>query len=85
MYSMPPIIARFFENWIICVLCRLGIAAQNVRKRCIDRDGQLEHNGAIYTVGEGAGDVPLLPAVVGACVCRQRGAVSLLEVAPNAE
>lgn len=47
---------------------------------CIDGDGQLEHNGAIYAVGKG--DVLLLPAVVGACVCRPRGAVSLLEVSP---
>lgn len=50
---------------------------------CIDGDGQLEHNGAIYAVGKG--DVLLLPAVVGACVCRPRGAVSLPEVALNAE
>ncbi len=43
---------------------------------CIDGDGQLEHNGAIYAVGKG--DVLLLPAVVGACVCPPRGTVSLL-------
>jgi len=46
---------------------------------CLDGAGQLEHEGAVYAVGKG--DVLLLPAEVGACVCRPRGAVSLLEVA----
>lgn len=45
---------------------------------CIGGDGQLEHDGAKYAVGKG--DVLLLPAVVGACLCRPRGAVSLLEI-----
>jgi mannose-6-phosphate isomerase len=46
---------------------------------CIGGEGQLEHDGAIYAVAKG--DVLLLPAVVGECVCRPRGAVNLLEVA----
>jgi mannose-6-phosphate isomerase len=41
-------------------------------------DGQVEHDGADYAVGKG--DVLFLPAVVGACLCRPRGAVSLLEI-----
>jgi mannose-6-phosphate isomerase len=45
---------------------------------CIAGDGQLEHDGATYAVGKG--DVLLLPAVVGACLCRPRGAISLLEI-----
>ena len=45
---------------------------------CIGGDGQLEHDGADYAVGKG--DVLLLPAVVGACLCRPRGAVNLLEL-----
>jgi mannose-6-phosphate isomerase len=45
---------------------------------CIAGDGQLEHNGADYAVGKG--DVLLLPAVVGACLFRTRGAVTLLEI-----
>jgi mannose-6-phosphate isomerase len=45
---------------------------------CIAGDGQLEHDGANYTVGKG--DVLLLPAVVGACVFRPRSAVNLLEL-----
>jgi mannose-6-phosphate isomerase len=46
---------------------------------CLDGAAQLEHEGAVYAVGKG--DVVLLPAVVGACACRPRGAVSLLQVA----
>jgi mannose-6-phosphate isomerase len=46
---------------------------------CIAGDGQLEHGGATYAVGKG--DVFLLPAMVGACFCRPRGTVSLLEIA----
>ena len=46
---------------------------------CIAGDGELEHSGTHYPVGRG--DVVLLPAEVGACSCRPRNAVSLLEVA----
>ena len=45
---------------------------------CIDGDGNLEYDGAVYAVGKG--DVMLLPAVVGACLCRSRGEVTLLEI-----
>ena len=45
---------------------------------CIAGDGQLEHDGANYAVGKG--DVLLLPAVVGACLFRPRGAMSVLEL-----
>ncbi len=45
---------------------------------CLAGDGQLEHDGANYSVGKG--DVLLLPAVVGACVVRPRGAISVLEL-----
>ena len=46
---------------------------------CIEGAGQVEHGGATYAVGKG--DVVLLPAVVGACPFRPRGAVTLLEIA----
>lgn len=46
---------------------------------CIAGAGQLEHNAGIYEVVKG--DVLLLPAVVGVCLYRPRGAVSLLEIA----
>ena len=45
---------------------------------CIAGDGQLEHDVSNYAFGKG--DVLLLPAVVGACSCRPRGAISLLEI-----
>jgi mannose-6-phosphate isomerase len=47
---------------------------------CIAGNGKLEHDGTHYTVGKG--DVLLLPAVVGACLCRPRGAISVLELSP---
>jgi mannose-6-phosphate isomerase len=46
---------------------------------CIDGAGQLEHGADMHAVRKG--DVLLLPAVVGACAFRPRGAVNLLEVA----
>ena len=45
---------------------------------CLAGKGQLEHGDAKYDFGNG--DVVLLPAVVGACLCRPLGAVNLLEV-----
>jgi mannose-6-phosphate isomerase len=46
---------------------------------CIEGTGQVEHGGETYTAAKG--DVLLLPAVVGACVFRPSGSVTLLEVA----
>ena len=45
---------------------------------CLAGDGQVEHDGVDYAIGKG--DVLLLPAVVGACLCRPRGTISLLEI-----
>jgi mannose-6-phosphate isomerase len=45
---------------------------------CIAGDGQLEHAGADYGVSKG--DVFLLPAAVGTCLCRPRGAITLLDI-----
>jgi mannose-6-phosphate isomerase len=45
---------------------------------CIAGDGQLEHAGAKFAVRKG--DVLLLPAEVGACLCRPRGAMTLLDI-----
>jgi mannose-6-phosphate isomerase len=45
---------------------------------CVEGEGQVEHGSATYAVGRG--DVFLLPAVIGQCVCRPRGAVNLLEI-----
>ena len=56
----------------------VGVAGTPRVLVCLVGDGQLEHDGGNYAVGKG--DVLLLPAVVGACLCRPRGAISLLEV-----
>jgi mannose-6-phosphate isomerase len=45
---------------------------------CLAGEGQVEHDGADYAIGKG--DVLLLPAVVGGCLCRPQGAISLLEI-----
>ncbi|MGA8216920.1 MAG: type I phosphomannose isomerase catalytic subunit [Candidatus Sulfotelmatobacter sp.] len=46
---------------------------------CVDGAGLVEHSGATYAVGKG--DVFLLPAAIGKCLFRPRGAVNLLEIA----
>jgi uncharacterized protein YjlB len=38
----------------------------------------MEHDGAKCIFGKG--DVLLLPAVLGVCLCRPRGAISLLKI-----
>ena len=45
---------------------------------CLSGEGHLEYNGADYAFGKG--DVVLLPAVVGVCLCRPDGAVCLLQI-----
>jgi mannose-6-phosphate isomerase len=45
---------------------------------CIAGEGHLEHFGADYAFGKG--DVVLLPAVVGVCLCRSHGGVTLLQI-----
>lgn len=45
---------------------------------CIAGDGDLENDGTNYPVGKG--DVLLLPAEVGACLCRPSGDISLLDI-----
>jgi len=69
-----------FGLWRVCGESPFMVGAAGTPRVlvCIDGEGQLEHNSAIYAVGKG--DVLLLPAVVGACSYRPRGAVSLLEI-----
>src|SRR6202167_6025379 len=57
----------------------VGVADQPRVLVCIEGTGQVEHVGTSYPVGKGA--VLLLPAVIGACTFRPRGAVILLEIA----
>ena len=46
---------------------------------CLEGTGRVERGGETYAADKG--DVLLLPAVVGACVFRPSGPVTLLEVA----
>ena len=46
---------------------------------CIEGGGQVEHHAGRYAIDKGG--VILLPAVVGACLCRPGGAMTLLEIA----
>jgi mannose-6-phosphate isomerase len=46
---------------------------------CLEGAGDIEHCDISYAIGKG--DVFLLPAVIGTCVFRPRGAVNLLEIA----
>ena len=45
---------------------------------CIEGDGYLEHEGNTYAFVKG--DTLLLPAVVGACVCQPKDAITVLEI-----
>ncbi len=45
---------------------------------CVAGNGQLEHDGANYAFGKG--DVLLLPAIVGVCLCRTSGPIAMLEI-----
>jgi mannose-6-phosphate isomerase len=45
---------------------------------CLEGRGELEHGNASYPFA--TGDVVLLPAVVGACLCQPDGKVTLLEI-----
>ncbi len=57
----------------------VGVAGATRVLVCIDGAGQLELGADRHAVRKG--DVLLLPAVIGACAFRPRGAVNLLEVA----
>ncbi len=46
---------------------------------CVAGAGRLEHGGNEYALGKG--DVVLLPAVLGTCLCRPSGSITVLEVA----
>jgi mannose-6-phosphate isomerase len=56
----------------------VGAAATPRVLVCVAGNGQLDHDGVLYTVGKG--DVLLLPAAVGACSCFSPGTITLLEL-----
>jgi mannose-6-phosphate isomerase len=45
---------------------------------CISGEGDVSYDGTDYHFGKG--DVLLLPAIVGACLCQPRGSINLLEI-----
>jgi mannose-6-phosphate isomerase len=69
-----------FGLWRFGAESPFGVGAEGTPRVlvCLVGDGQVEHDGANYAIGKG--DVLLLPAVVGACLCRPHGAISLLEI-----
>ena len=56
----------------------VGLAGSPRVLVCIAGNGRLEHKGADYLFGKG--DALLLPAMVGACLCRPGDPVTLLEI-----
>lgn len=73
-----------FGLWRLCAETPFPVGAEGTARVlvCIDGAAQLEHDGTDYDIAKG--DVLLLPAVVGACLCRPRGAIILLEISlPN--
>jgi len=69
-----------FELWRFCAESPFRVGAERTPRVlvCLAGNGQVKHDGANYAIGKG--DVLLLPAVVGACLCRPRGSISLLEI-----
>jgi mannose-6-phosphate isomerase len=69
-----------FELWRFSADSPFGVGAARTPRVlvCLAGDGEVEHDGSDYAIGKG--DVMLIPAVVGACLCRPRGAMTLLEV-----
>jgi mannose-6-phosphate isomerase len=56
----------------------VGAAAMPRVLVCIDGEGHVKYDGADYPCAKG--DVMLLPAAVGSCLCQPRGSISLLEI-----
>ena len=69
-----------FGLWRFCAESPFVVGAEGIPRVlvCLAGDGQVEHDDANYAIGKG--DVMLLSAVVGACLCRPRGAITVLEI-----
>jgi mannose-6-phosphate isomerase len=72
---------NYFRLWRLSGQAPFTVGAANMPRVlvCLDGAGQIEYEGATFAAGRG--DVILLPAVIGACAFRPRGAVSMLEIA----
>lgn len=71
---------EYFAVWRIRGDTTFTVGAEGLPRVlvCLAGKGEFEHNGSNYLFTKG--DVVLLPAVVGVCLCRPRGAVSMLEL-----
>jgi mannose-6-phosphate isomerase len=71
---------EYFRLWRIRGESPFAVGAAGVPRVlvCIEGEGQVEHDGALYAAGRG--DVLLLPAFLGGCTFQPRGAVNVLEI-----
>jgi len=69
-----------FRLWRVCGETRFPVGSTGVPRVlvCIAGEGLVEHGGVAYAAR--AGDVFLLPAVLGACTFQPRGVVNVLEI-----
>jgi mannose-6-phosphate isomerase len=67
-----------FGLWRFGAESPFGVGAERTPRVlvCLAGAGHVEHDRDNYAIGKG--DVLLLPAIVGACLCRPHGAISLL-------
>ena len=70
-----------FRLWRVRGESPFAVGAVDVPRQvvCIDGAGYVEHGGAAYAVEKG--NVLLIPAAIGRCIFRPRGAVNVLEIA----
>ncbi len=71
---------EYFELWRFSAESPFGVGAARTPRVlvCLAGGGNVEHDGSDYAIGKG--DVMLIPAAVGACLCLPCGALTLLEV-----
>ena len=81
----PVLRERLFECdhfglWRFGSESSFGVGAERTPRVlvCLACAGQVQHEGDNYAIGKG--DVLLLPAVVGACLCQPSDPISLLEI-----
>ena len=71
----------YFRLWRIRGEAKFNVGAKDEPRIivCVGGEGDVEHDGAAYAMKRGA--VTLLPATIGACAFKPKGAVDLLEIA----
>jgi mannose-6-phosphate isomerase len=71
---------EYFKLWRISgeLPFKVGAVGQPRVLVCIAGEGNLEHEDENYSMSKG--DVFLLPAIIGECLCRPHGVIDLLEI-----